>query len=42
MIARPVSGSPRKVALEAILKSQLKANSNPPPNAGPSMQAITG
>ncbi len=42
MIANAVSGRPNKDVFVAILISQLKANSRPPPSAGPSIQANTG
>lgn len=42
IIANPVSGNPNIDDLVTILKSQAKANSNPPPNANPSITPITG
>jgi hypothetical protein len=42
IMAREVSGSPRREDFVATLISQLNASSSPPPRAGPSIQAITG
>jgi len=42
MIAKLVSGKPIIELTVAILISHAKANSNPPPRAGPSMSAIVG
>ena len=37
-----VYGNPKRAPFVAILISVFKANSKPPPNAGPSMIEITG
>ena len=42
MMASFVSGNPSLAVVEAILKSQLKAISNPPPSAAPSNAVIVG
>ena len=42
MIAKAVSGNPIKEVSAAILKSQDRANSSPPPSACPFKHAIVG
>jgi len=42
IIARAVSGNPKRDVLVATRISQLRASSRPPPSAGPSIHAITG
>jgi hypothetical protein len=42
IIAKAASGKPIRELFDAILISQFKASSSPPPKAGPSIAAIVG
>ena len=42
IMANLVSGNPTFAVVEAILKSQARASSIPPPNAAPSIAQIVG